>query len=385
MNSASSFSAETSAYSAWVEVDLAALAHNMRQVVALVGAECRVMAVVKAEGYGHGAVEAARTFLEAGATSVAVSTVDEGLALRDAGLTEPILCFVPPLPPQVEPMVAHGLTVTLHQRSQLPGLIAAARRVGKQVRCQLKVDTGMGRLGVTVTEAVSVARELAAVPELDWEGVYTHFAGAQEPDPASMLEQWFWFRRLLRQLRDEGAEPPLRHCANSAALLRLPECRLNLVRPGTILYGDWPVPFLKDNQLKLVPAFRLCARVAAVRQVPAGTKVGYGHEWHAQRPTRLGILPVGYADGLSMQPMARTPTVGGVLVNAARQMTRARAGRYVLIGDQPAPIVGRIGMQLTTLDLTDLPEVRPGDVATVPCRKTAVPTRIPRVYQRPPP
>ncbi|PIY50638.1 MAG: alanine racemase [Armatimonadetes bacterium CG_4_10_14_3_um_filter_66_18] len=369
--------------SLWVDIDCAALAHNLHQVQRLLSPATRLMAVVKADGYGHGAVAAARTFVEAGAQYLGVSTVEEAIALREHNVETPILCFMPPLADQADHALVHGITVTVYAREQVAALVESAKRRGKQARCHLNVDTGMGRLGLAPDRAAALARELTQQDEIDFEGIYTHFATAQKRNAAPPLQQWFRFRELLAQLARGGIAPPLRHCANSGALLRLPECHLDMVRLGTLLYGDWPAPFLQRPDMKLLSAFSLRGRIVAIRDLPAGASVGYGSEWQAARPSRLGVVPVGWADGLSLAPHARTPTPGDVFRRAARDLASARTGRFLLRGEAQAPIVGRIGMQATSVDLTDLPGVQVGDVVTIPCRKTAVPGRVPRVYSAP--
>ena len=368
-------------HSVWAEVDLDALSHNTGQVRALLSDAARIMAVVKADGYGCGAVEAARTLVEAGVDQLGVSVVEEAIALRDAGIETPVLCFAPLLPEQLQTALQHNVTVTVERAEQVTPLTDLARRLVRPVRCHLKVDTGMGRLGAFPEEALTLASTLSRTDRIAFEGVYTHFASAQERDGAATVEQWFRFRDLLAALENAGVRPPLAHCANSAALVRLPECHLDMVRPGTLLYGDWPAPFLAREGIELRSALQLRTRIVSIRDLPEGARVGYGQEWEAKRPSRIGVIPVGWADGLSMAPDARTATLSGAISKAAREVWRMRTGRHVLIGEARAPIIGRIGMQLTSIDLTDLPEVAVGDVVTVPCRKTAVPGRVSRCYR----
>jgi alanine racemase len=253
-------------------------------------------------------------------------------------------------------------------------IAAAARRTGKTARVHLKVDTGMGRVGVLPPEALPLAQKIAATPGLSLAGVYTHFARALERDPAPTLRQFEAFQAVLKDLAGAGVDPGLRHCANSAATLRFPEMRLDAVRPGTILYGQYPSAAV-PRALGLKDGWRMQARVVAVRDVPARSPIGYGGEFVTKRPTRLAILSIGYADGFTVAPASTASGWRGLkaLLHPTSLSVTLRGAR--------APVIGRVSMQVCTLDVTDVPGVAPGDVATVPARRITASARLPRVYE----
>ncbi len=361
---------------AWITVSRSALRHNYAAVRGLVASEAeqppQVIAVVKANAFGHGAVETARVFEEAGADFFAVTTPAEALELRAGGIRGRILMFLPPLPGQAAALCAAGVEVTVCDAAGLDSLGEAASE-GVEAAVHLKVDTGMGRLGALPPDVVPLARRIQAAPGLRLAGVYTHFARALEQDEAATHKQFAAFQSVLVDLARAGIEPGLRHCANSAALVRFPEMRLDAVRPGTILYGQYPsgaVPRLLDLQ----ETWRMQARIVSVRDVPAGSRIGYGGEWTARRPSRLAVLPVGYAEGFTVSPASAAAGWRGLkaLLRPTKPTVTVRGRR--------APVVGRVAMQICTVDVTDIPGVSVGDVVTVPARRITASARLPRVF-----
>jgi alanine racemase len=291
----------------------------------------RLIAVVKADGYGHGAQAVARAALSAGAWGLAVSTLEEAVELR--GLLEPdrLLALGGLAPSEAIEAVAAGCAVTCHSE-ELARALATANRSGERLPVHLKVDSGMGRLGCSLADAPGLARCIAGSSALRLSGVFTHFAAA-EADAAFTREQFRRFQQALDQLE---VEPGLRHAANSAAALRYPEMGMDAVRCGIALYGcDWG---------GLRPALALRALVTQVKEVPRGASVGYGRTWTATRLTRVATLAIGYEDGV----------------------LRSRSGRgEVVISGRRAPLVGRVSMDQITVDVSEIPETRPGDVATL--------------------
>jgi alanine racemase len=294
-----------------------------------------VIAVVKADAYGHGAVPVSRALVAAGCEQLAVVSLEEGCALREAGLSVPILVMGGVY---AEPglAVARDLTPVLHHRGQLEALAAAARGAAAPCPVHVEVDTGMHRMGVPVAEATELLAAVAAEPALDLEGVYTHFARAEESDLGPTLDQLARFRGVLAAARERGAAPRLVHCASSAGLLAgkpvfdaLPEA--NAVRPGLMLYGVRPAPHLV---VPLRPVMTLRTRVVHVHSVDPGESVGYSALWHAMKRTRVATLPVGYADGL--------------LVSASNR-------GEVLIAGRRHPLVGRVSMDFVAADVGNAP------------------------------
>lgn len=321
------------------EIDLGRLRGNLAAVRAVVGPKVKVMAAVKGDAYGHGAVPCARALFAAGVDSFGVALVEEGAALREAGVTAPILCLEGVAVHGAEDAVRLGLTPMLFDLDSAASLDAAARRAGRSVAVHLKVDTGMGRLGVPVGEWEAFLDRLANFAHLDVEGIATHFAEA-EADATFTQEQGRRFVRAVEAARRRAWEPRVLHAANSAASLAFPALRFDMIRPGLALYGIPPRPDL-DPGLK--PVMQVRTRVLYVKNIPAGFGVSYGRRWVAPRPTRLATLPVGYADGYSR-----------ALSNRAQ----------VRIGGQLCPVRGSVCMDMVMVDVTDVePGVKPGDEA----------------------
>lgn len=325
------------------EVDLGAIAANVALAVRLAGAGAAVMAVVKADAYGHGAVPVARAALGAGATWLGVAIPEEAEPLRAAGLACRILALGPIPPEQAEVVVALGLDqcVTDPRQAEALGRVATSR--GRVVPVHLKVDTGMGRVGITPREARPVAERIGALTGVRLEGLMTHFAEAEAEDLDFTRAQLSSFSVVIDALRAAGIRPPLRHAANSGALLYVPEARLDLVRPGIMLYGCHPRGGGQRDPL-LLPVLRLRTLVSQVKDVPRGGSVSYGRTFVASRDTRVATLPVGYADGVSR-----------LLSNRG----------HVLIRGRRAPIIGRVCMDMLMADATAIPDVSVGDEAVL--------------------
>ncbi len=371
-------------HTCWVEVNLSAICHNFRQVRAFVGENVQIIAIVKADAYGHGAAAVAQALADCGANTFGVTRLEEALTLRDAGVTAPILLLAPPLPEQAEECVQCDLTATVDDAATAQELSAAAQRRGKTVKVHLKVDIGMGRIGVAPEQALSIAAELSALPGIVVEGIYTHFANAMDKDFSATERQFEQFRQTLSQLRQRSMLPPLAHCANSSALLRQPPMHLNAVRPGTVLFGQYPSSHI-PRVLDLRDTFAVKCRVVSVRRLPKGAPVGYGSEWRAPRDSLIATLPIGFADGFGADIAARTETLRGGIQQGARQaliaLGKLPSPRSVILRGQRAPVVGRIGMQMCSVDVTHIPNVAVGDEATVPVRRTLVSASLPRVYE----
>ncbi len=325
----------------WAEVDLEAIAHNVRAVRALVGPAVQVMAVVKANAYGHGAVPVAQTALEAGAAWLGVSAPHEALELRRAGIDAPLLnlAFTPEA--AYEEMVRQRISLSVWDREALLQLLAAGRRLGETARVHLKVDTGMGRLGAAPGEAVALAETAAQPPHLQLEGLYTHLADADNPEPEYTERQLERFEQVRAAVTERVQHPLTVHAANSAALLRYPRARYQLVRPGILLYGTHPVPGWTD--LAVRPALTFRALVTRVQDVPPGSRIGYGLTWTAPAQRTVATVAAGYADGVSR----RLSNCGTVLLRGRR-----------------CPIVGRVSMDQLMVDATGS-GARVGDAAVL--------------------
>ncbi len=365
---------------AWVSVSRPALRHNFHAVRTLIsvpgGPSPRMIAVVKANAFGHGAPETARVFQQAGADFFAVTTLPEALELRAADIEGRILVFLPPRPDQWDTIIEADLDATVCDDIALRGLAQAARAQNKQARVHLKVDTGLGRLGVLPPAALPLARQIDADLNVVFAGIYTHFARALERDDASARRQFAAFEQVTTRLHNEGVAYGLRHCANSAALVRFPQMRGDAVRPGTILYGQYPSDAV-PRTLELQDTWTLQARIVAVRDVPRGAPIGYGGEFRTARASRLAVLPIGYADGFAVAPLSAQSGWRGIksLLRGLRG-----PGLTVTVRGRRAPVVGRIAMQICTLDVSDVPGVQAGDVVTLPARRITTSARLPRLY-----
>ncbi len=323
------------------EVDLGALVRNVRALRS-VAPGVALLAMVKADAYGHGAALIARALETEGVEMLGVALVEEGLALRQAGVGTDILVLGGAYEGAWEAMVQVGLCPAVFREDHLEALAAAARKLGTVPRAHLKVDTGMARLGAQPQEVPALLAR-ARVLQVDVQGVMSHFANADLADAGVTQEQLKMFRAVLAQVDAAGFRPRWRHLANSAAMVALPAARegesLNLVRPGLALYGISPAPWIVPPQ-PLEPVLSWKTAVVHLKTVPPGTAVSYGGTWTAQRPTRIATLPVGYADGYPRRLSNR----GQVLVRGQR-----------------APLVGRVCMDLCMVDVTDVAGAALGD------------------------
>ncbi|MDI6638023.1 MAG: alanine racemase [Bacillota bacterium] len=329
------------------EVDLASIGRNIAAIRRRIGPGPEIMAVVKADAYGHGAVQVATTALTSGATWLGVALVEEGVVLRKSGIIAPILVFGQLFPSQARRALRYSLSCTVSTYEFAEALSVAATQEGKKGKCHIKVDTGMGRIGVLPRQAASFVRRVAMLPNVEVEGIYTHFATADADDKSFAREQLSRFMEVIETLRTMGVQIQFRHAANSAACVEMPEARLDLVRPGILMYGLSPFSTERFQKVKremdIRPALSLKTRVSFVKRVPAGTPVSYGSTYVTREDTVIATLPVGYADGLSRGLSNR----GEVLIRGRR-----------------LPIVGRICMDQCMVDAGNL-EVEVGDEAVL--------------------
>ena len=323
---------------AWIEVDTDEIGYNVQAVRAFVGESTGVMAIVKANAYGHGLVEVARAAVGAGAVMLGVAVLDEAICLREAGVDAPVLILGPVLPGQAEEVVRAGCAQVVSEGGLARALAAAALRHGVQAKTHVKVDTGMGRVGMSLDRAPSFVEEVMGLPGVELEGVMTHFSTADEEELSFAREQMARFQGLLDRLEDAGIRPRWRHAANSGAIVSLPDAHLDLVRSGLLTYGIPPTP--GPCSLRMRPALSLKARVTQLRTARKGESISYGRTFVTRRESRLALVPLGYADGYSRGLSNR----GEVLVRGSR-----------------APIVGRVCMDQFVVDVTDVEDAQAGD------------------------
>jgi len=327
---------------AWAEIDLSALRHNIEELRRVSG-DRELMAVVKANGYGHGAVPAARAALEAHASFLAVADVWEGAELRDAGIEAPILVLGPSLPDEVEVGLEHSLQLSVSPAENLECIRAAAKRRNVKAEVHLKVDTGMSRNGIPSHEALEAACAIAEDEHVELVGLATHFIASEDEELALARSQLEKFQEWLRTLEEKCPRPPYIHTANSAAVIGFPASHSNLVRPGLSIYGLYPSEHFR-SVVSLKPVMSVRARITLLRDLPVGATVGYGATYTAECATRLASIPVGYEDGW--------PTSLSGRVEALLHGWRVR-------------VVGRVSMDCMMVDVGQIEGVSVGDVVTL--------------------
>ena len=365
----------------WAEIDLDALAHNYSQARALIGPRVKYLGVVKADAYGHGAVQVAKKLEALGTDYLAVSSLDEARELRHGGVNAPILILGHTPPEMVPQLIEYQITQTVSARAKAEEYSAAAKACGGTLKVHIKVDTGMSRLGFLVRDGhfdsgVEAIAASCALPNLEAEGIFTHFAAADEDNEASEAytrQQFGVFIAVIDALAVRGRTFAIRHCANSGALARYPEMYLDMVRPGIALYGVGA----DAARLGLRPVMALKSSVSTIKVFDPDTDVRYGRTFRTEEKTRVGVLPIGYADGFF----------------------RGLSNRMSVVTDHgPAPVRGRICMDMCMVDLSGLPDVHVGDTVeifgqrqsvdalaetlnTIPYELTcAVSKRVPRLY-----
>jgi alanine racemase len=339
----------------WAEIDLEAIARNCRHVRSLIPPAARFMAVVKANAYGHGSVPVAQTALQNGADSLGVARLDEAVQLRKAGIQVPILIFGPTPVSCLPTLLDYDLLPTMASQSMAQAFSERASRLGVLLPVHLKIDTGMGRLGINAVPlpdekspyhrlAQQQIQEVCRLPGLKFEGIYTHMAQADADDTAHATTQITCFTSLLQALAGQGLKFPLRHMANSAGVLRLPDSHLDLVRPGLMLYGLSPRPEDQSVTHPLCPAMTLKARVVHTKKVAPGYQISYGSTFTTKKETTIATIPIGYADGFFR--------------------IQSNTG-HMLIHGKRARIAGRICMDQTMLDVGNIAKVSPGDEVVI--------------------
>lgn len=329
----------------WAKISLDSVAHNVREFRSRMKKDTTFMAVVKSDGYGHGAVEVAEAALDAGAEYLGVALLDEGIQLRRAGIRHPILILGYTGPDAVDAAVREDLTVTVYSSDVMEALDDRARHYEKSVRVHVKVDTGMSRIGLkNENDVLALALKAQHSPYIDLEGVFTHFADADSADDTFTKKQFDRFLSFVNRLEDNGIPVPLRHCCNSAGTMNYPGMHLDMVRVGISLYGLYPSAYLKQTSYRLKQAMHLKTRVSATRRLSEGEFVSYGCTFSPERESCIATLPIGYADGYSRLLSNR----GDVLIHGQR-----------------ARVVGRVCMDQTMIDVTDCDAVRIGDEVTL--------------------
>ncbi len=366
-------------------VNLDAAAANMREIKKWLKGNTQIMAVVKADAYGHGVLPLSRVFLENGADRLAVAFVEEGIQLRNAGINVPIMLLGYTDAMQAEILLKYDIIPTVYDYQTAKAFSDASIQYKKKMKIHIKLDTGMTRIGFfcntnkDIQEIKRQILEIAALPMLEIEGLFTHFTSADEPDEMNTREQFSLFCYVADELEKEGLHIPLKHVCNSAATFLYPEMHLDLVRPGIIQYGLSPSGYLAEKNLNIKPVMTLKTKVVRVQEVPAGTCVGYGNTFQAEKTMKIATLPIGYADGYF------------------RAMSNKAS---VYVNKKICPVLGRICMDQCMIDVSNVNNISTGDSVTVFGEELsahklaetagtisyellcAVGKRVPRVYQQ---
>lgn len=329
----------------YLKIDLDKICKNINEVIKKVGKDTKVLAVVKGDAYGHGAIEVTKALSEIGTYGFAVATVGEALALRRAGITKPILILDFVFPNQFETIIRNDIMLTVFQYGIAKELNEAAGQMGTTVHIHIKVDTGMGRIGFIPDEdSIDEICRIAQLPNIEIDGIFTHFACADMTDKTSMNKQYELFKSFVRKLEERGINIPIKHVCNSAAIIDMDDGFLNLVRSGIVTYGLYPSEEVHKENLKIEPAMELHSVVINIKTIHKGDTVSYGSTYVAEKPTVIATIPVGYADGYPRLLSNK----GSVLIHGKR-----------------AKIVGRVCMDQFMVDITDIPDVSIGDNVTL--------------------
>jgi len=325
----------------WAEIDLGAIRSNIGAIKSLLRPQTGLMAVVKANAYGHGMLEVSKLCIEAGAAYLAVANPEEALTLREGGIGAPILVLGWMPPEYAAAMVENNVDVTVFEPGAAAGLSQAAVAAGKPARIHLKVDTGMGRLGFDPKpQSLEAIRGLASLPGIEIRGIFSHLATSDETDKTFAYQQLGVFRQFTADLEEMGVSIPIHHLANSGAIMEIPEAQLDMVRAGIIIYGLYPSDEVDHSIVKLIPAMTLKSRVSFVKTLPAEHSVSYGRTYISKEEIKVATVPIGYADGYNR-----------LLSNRG----------WAVIRGQRVPLIGRVCMDQVMFDVTALSEVKTGD------------------------
>lgn len=324
----------------YAEIDIRALVHNLNEAKRLAGPKSQILAIVKADAYGHGAVTISEALVRNGIQYLGTALVEEAIELRDAGIKIPIIVLGGIFEEQIPKIAEYDLTPVVYQEGFLKAIANEAGKRNKKINIHIKIDTGMGRIGVLPEDAVDFVKDAASQKNIKVEGIMTHFADADLADKAYAEKQMAEFTAIADKLDKEGIKIPYRHIANSAALVSFENDRFNMARPGIMLYGYTPFSKGKEGGLNLIPVMSLKTKILHLKRVPAGTYISYGRTFVAKRDSIIATLPVGYADGYS----------------------RALSNKgSVIVKGKKAPIAGRVCMDMTMIDVTDIDGVDVND------------------------
>lgn len=367
----------------WIEIDIDCVKNNLQEVKALVGEKTRLVAVIKANAYGHGAISTARILYQNGVDFFAVSFLHEALQLRRAGIRANILVFSPVWnEKQIQEARDNHLTISVTSPEGFQIIQQVMEGFGHPLNIHLKMETGLGRFGLNLEEALEICNIAKTNSNLYIEGIYTHMAEAANRDYTE--KQFATFMKLIEELRNEGFHIPVRHCANSAVFLKYPEMHLEAVRIGTLLSGQYPMR--DDSRLKLKDPYQFKTRVISVKEFEADHYIGYFRSYKLKNASKVAVIPVGYQDGLAVEIANKAAGLIDLLKLMIKQvltfMDVPRFSTHVIIKGKKYPVRGKVFMQLALVVLPSDADIKVGDEAIVPIRKTLSSTSTCRIYMK---
>ena len=328
-------------YRVYAQINLDNIAHNVREIIRLKDVNTELMVMIKADGYGHGAIPIARTLIENGVNRLGVAVIEEGIALRKSGIEEPILILGYTPDSNIEQLIKYRLTQAVFKYSIAKSISEIAVRLNLIAKIHIKIDTGMGRVGFIPNEdSLEIIKRISELPNINIEGVFTHFSKADEKDKLFTYNQMDVFSNYITKLKDEGIEIPIVHASNSAGIIDINKANFNMVRAGIATYGLYPSYEIDINKLNLKPALELKSHIIQLKEVEKGSTISYGGTYITNKKSKIATIPVGYGDGYPR-----------VLSSNGR----------VIIRGQYAPIIGRICMDLFMVDVSNIENVSDGD------------------------
>jgi alanine racemase len=365
--------------SAWIEIDAEAILYNLQTIKRYLKADTKILAVVKANAYGHGMLETARILQEAGVFGFGVTSIEEGIKLRQGGISTDILLFAPLVKAQMKKAIEYDLTPSIGGIEQLRWLQEEASDMGQEVKIHLKVETGMGRTGIWLSDVVNFIDALKETPNIRIEGVYSHLAKAGTDENYSE-KQYHTFQEALNIFKQKRIDIPIKHIVNSAGAIKYPHMHLDMIRVGTLLFGQAPFGLdIKD----IKDPWKAKAKVIDLRNVPANTPIGYGGDYVTGKDSKIGIVPIGFADGFNVSPRRRAKSLIDLLKIIIKEILAYKGkgplALEVKFIDKKYPVVGRVGMQLSMVDFSGS-NIKINDTVEFHLGRITAPYDLPRVY-----
>lgn len=370
----------------WIEIDVDSIRHNLQQVNAMLDERVRLIAVLKARAYGHGAIEVARLLYQNGVDFFAVSFLEEALLLRRNGIRASVLLFAPLISEeQIREAIENYVTISIASQQEAYEVERISRNINRTAAVHLKIETGLGRFGLNSEEAVQCCQVFKTNPNIYIEGIYTHMAEAAARNPRYTQDQFHRFMDTVSYLESAGFKIPVKHCANSAVVLNYPHMHLNAVRVGTLLSGQHPVGRLAKH-LQLKDPYRFKCRIISLRNAEKGSYVGYHRTYRLKKPAKIAVLPVGYCDGLALEVNSRPAGLADLLKIVGKTILKyfnlPRLQLKVIYKGGLYPVRGKVFMQLSLVEFPAHLEVQVGDEVEVPIRKTLAAGNVVRLYVR---